>query len=56
MEIERKFLIKNLPENILSSCEFAEIEQEYLDFGEGEEPEKRIRLKATFSEGCFGAF
>ena len=43
MEIERKFLIKNLPENILSSCEFAEIEQEYLDFGEGEEPEKRIR-------------
>ena len=43
MEIERKFLIKNLPENILSACEFAEIEQEYLDFGEGESPEIRIR-------------
>ena len=43
MEIERKFLIKSLPRDILSDCEFAEIEQSYLDFGEDGEPERRIR-------------
>ena len=43
MEIERKFLIKSLPSDILSECEFAEIEQSYLDFGEDGEPERRIR-------------
>ena len=42
MEIERKFLIKQLPENI-SECEKAEIEQCYIDLGEDGEPEKRIR-------------
>ena len=43
MEIERKFLIKSLPRDILSDCEFAKIEQSYLDFGEDGEPERRIR-------------
>ena len=42
MEIERKFLVKQLPENI-DECDKAEIEQCYIDFGEGDEPEKRIR-------------
>ena len=41
MEIERKFLIASLPD--LSDCEFAEIEQSYIDFGENGEPECRIR-------------
>lgn len=42
MEIERKFLIRALPEGI-SECKSAIIEQGYLDFGDGDEPEKRIR-------------
>ena len=42
MEIERKFLIDKLPEG-LSTFESAEIEQCYVDLGEGDEPEKRIR-------------
>lgn len=46
MEIERKFLIKELPDAILKNCDRAEIEQSYLDFGSEELPEKRIR-KAT---------
>ena len=41
MEIERKFLITTLPDT--SGCEFAEIEQSYIDFGESGEPECRIR-------------
>lgn len=43
MEIERKFLIRSLPEDVLNGCEYADIEQSYLDFGEGDEPERRIR-------------
>ena len=43
MEIERKFLIKSLPLDVLNGCEYANIEQSYLDFGEGDEPERRIR-------------
>ena len=52
MEIERKFLIKSIPSDILSKCEFAEIEQGYLDFGDGREPERRIRklTKNGYSE------
>ena len=42
MEIERKFLISSLPEGI-SECRCARIEQGYLDFGEEDEPERRIR-------------
>ena len=42
MEIERTFLIKSLPEGI-SSCLSAHIEQGYLGFGDGDEPERRIR-------------
>ena len=42
MEIERKFLINKLPEE-LSTFEYAEIEQCYIDLGEDGEPEKRIR-------------
>ena len=43
MEIERKFLIKSIPDDILSKCEFAEIEQVYLDYGSLDTPECRIR-------------
>lgn len=43
MEIERKFLINSIPEEMLKACESAEIEQFYLDFGEGDAPEGRIR-------------
>ena len=42
MEIERKFLVKQLPEE-LDKYDKAEIEQCYLDFGNGDETEKRIR-------------
>ena len=41
MEIERKFLIASLPD--LSGCDYAEIEQSYIDFGENDTPECRIR-------------
>ena len=43
MEIERKFLISSLPDNILQNCERAEIEQCYLDYGSDDTPECRIR-------------
>ena len=42
MEIERKFLIRSLPPS-LSECRCARIEQGYLDFGDEDEPERRIR-------------
>ena len=42
MEIERKFLISSLPKGI-SECRCARIEQGYLDFGDEDEPERRIR-------------
>ena len=42
MEIERKFLIDSIPDGILNEKK-AEIEQCYLDFGDGDEPERRIR-------------
>lgn len=42
MEIERKFLISRLPIG-LSECKCAHIEQGYLDFGDDDEPECRIR-------------
>ena len=42
MEIERKFLVKELPSE-LSKFDFADIEQCYVDLGEEDEPEKRIR-------------
>ncbi len=35
-----------MPEEILKGCESAELEQSYLDFGEGDEPERRIRKLA----------
>ena len=44
MEIERKFLLRSIPDELLSNCERAEIEQSYLDFGDGDEPERRIRM------------
>ena len=47
MEIERKFLIKALPDR-LSEYKCAKIEQGYLDFGDEDEPERRIR---KLSEG-----
>ena len=53
MEIERKFLINSLPDNVLSSCECAEIEQSYLDFGDGEEPERRIRKTVQNGEAKY---
>lgn len=54
MEIERKFLINSLPDDIISSCECAEIEQSYLDFGDGDEPECRIRRSVRGGETkCF---
>ena len=42
MEIERKFLINSLPDKLLE-CKSASIEQGYLDFGDEDEPERRIR-------------
>ena len=42
MEIERKFLISSLPHQ-LSECKSARLEQGYLDFGDEDEPERRIR-------------
>ena len=43
MEIERKFLIKSLPSDILENCDRADIEQGYLDYGSDKLPERRIR-------------
>lgn len=42
MEIERKFLVFALPEG-LTDAKKAKIEQCYLDFGDGDEPERRLR-------------
>lgn len=52
MEIERKFLVASLPEG-LSDLPSAEIEQSYLDFGDGEEPERRIRRLVKENETVF---
>lgn len=52
MEIERKFLVKQLPED-LDKCDKAEIEQCYLDFGDGDEPEKRIRSLTRCDETIY---
>ena len=43
MEIERKYLVRSLPHDLLEGCQSAEISQAYLDFGDGNEPERRIR-------------
>ncbi len=43
MEIERKFLISALPNDIINNCDRAEIEQSYLDYGLEKLPERRIR-------------
>ena len=52
MEIERKFLIKSLPEG-LHEADFAEIEQCYIDLGEDGEPEKRIRKITKNGESLY---
>ena len=52
MEIERKFLVKELP-NELSKYDFAHIEQCYVDLGEGDEPEKRIRKLSRGGETIY---
>ena len=46
MEIERKFLVRQLPDE-LDQFERAEISQCYLDFGGETSPERRIRSMST---------
>ena len=46
MEIERKFLVRQLPDE-LDRFERAEISQCYLDFGGETSPERRIRRMST---------
>ena len=45
-EIEKKYLVSYLPERFYA-YDHTELEQAYISFGDGDEPEKRVRLMRT---------